>query len=349
MTSSQCLRPVPAAGTALSRTPRSWAALALLGVLGLALALPRPAHAEVVDRVAAVVNDDIVTLRELRRFAGPGLASLDGITNPALRLQEERRVLESALEEIIGQLLLVQQAHQLRVALDPGQVDGYLQGVKQQYGWDDAAMGEALRSEGSSVQEFRRDIERRMLSSRLIQMKLGPEVRISKEEVTQALERDFAGLAREEERTARHILVLVPQGSDAASEAAAREKAAAVLTEARAPGADFAALARKHSEGPSAAQGGELGAFTRGTMDPDFEKATFAAEVGQVIGPVRSRYGFHVVQVTRARMLAPKDEAVLRREARASLRQKALERAMKRWVAELRRKAFVDVKLSEQP
>lgn len=340
--------PPPQTGSGHRRRPSGARLLPLAVALAL-LAPARAGHAEVVDRIAAVVNDEIVTLRELRRFAGPGLASLDGIGNPELRQREEQRVLQSALDEIIGQLLLVQEAHQLRVTLEPGQVDKYLAGVKQQYGWDDAAMTEALRSEGSSVMEFRRDIERRMLSSRIIQMKLGPSVRISEEEVTEALQREYSGLARQEERTARHILLLVPEGATEEVESAVRQRAAAVLEAARAPGADFAALARERSEGPSAPKGGELGSFTEGMLDPVFEKAAFAAEVGEVVGPVRSRYGFHVLQVTRARMLAPKDEAVLRREAHSRLRQQALERAMKRWVAELKRKAFIDDKLFTKP
>ncbi len=322
--------------------PRS-SALLLLSLLSLGLC--PPAQAEVLDRVAAVVNQEVVTLRELKRMAAPALAALQGIGNPTLAAQEEQRVLRSTLDELVGQVLLLQEAEKLQVTATPAEVQEYLEGVKRQYSWDDAAMAAALAQEGSSVDEFRRDVRRRLSTSRLIQMKLGPTVRVSEEEVTQALEREYAGLAVEEERTARHILFLVPEGASPEQEAQAKAKAESVLTELRAPGADFGALARAHSEGPSAPEGGEIGSFTKGMLDPAFEAAAFKAEVGAIVGPVRTRYGYHLLQITRSRELQPKDEEALRNEVRARLRQQAMEREMKRWVQDLRRKAFVDVKL----
>jgi peptidyl-prolyl cis-trans isomerase C len=85
--------------------------------------------------------------------------------------------------------------------------------------------------------------------------------------------------------TARHILV--------DTEAECR----AVLARLE-EGADFAELAKKHSKCPSGRRGGDLGSFGRGDMVPEFDEAVFAAKVGDVLGPVETPFGFHVVQVT---------------------------------------------------
>ncbi len=63
-------------------------------------------------------------------------------------------------------------------------------------------------------------------------------------------------------------------------------------------GADFAALAKQHSQCPSGKQGGELGEFTPGTMVPEFDEVVFAAEVGKVHGPVKTQFGYHLIEIT---------------------------------------------------
>jgi peptidyl-prolyl cis-trans isomerase C len=63
-------------------------------------------------------------------------------------------------------------------------------------------------------------------------------------------------------------------------------------------GEDFAALAREHSSCPSGKQGGELGSFGRGQMVPEFDQVVFSAPVNQVQGPVRTQFGYHLLEVT---------------------------------------------------
>lgn len=86
--------------------------------------------------------------------------------------------------------------------------------------------------------------------------------------------------------TARHILV-------------ATEKACADLKKEIEGGADFAALAKKHSTCPSGQRGGDLGTFSRGQMVPEFDKVCFQGDVGVVHGPVKTQFGYHLVEVTK--------------------------------------------------
>lgn len=101
-----------------------------------------------------------------------------------------------------------------------------------------------------------------------------------------------------EQRRAQHILVTVDAGADAAAEADAKARIAAIR-ERLAAGEDFALVAREVSQDPgSAPQGGDLGLFAKGVMDPAFEQAAFTLEVGQLSEPVRSQFGYHLIQVT---------------------------------------------------
>ncbi|HVA67036.1 MAG TPA: peptidylprolyl isomerase [Elusimicrobiota bacterium] len=63
-------------------------------------------------------------------------------------------------------------------------------------------------------------------------------------------------------------------------------------------GADFAEMAKKHSTCPSSRQGGSLGEFGPGEMVPEFDKVVFSAEVGKVQGPVKTQFGYHLIEIT---------------------------------------------------
>ena len=101
-----------------------------------------------------------------------------------------------------------------------------------------------------------------------------------------------------EQRLASHILVRVDEKADAATQKAAEDKAKRLAEQAKAPGADFAALARANSEDTgSQATGGDLGWVAKGMMVAPFENALFAMKAGEVSGPVKSEFGWHVIQL----------------------------------------------------
>ncbi|MGC8916013.1 MAG: peptidyl-prolyl cis-trans isomerase [Thermoanaerobaculum sp.] len=96
---------------------------------------------------------------------------------------------------------------------------------------------------------------------------------------------------------ARHILIR-PQGEGEEAWKKAQERAQAILAKAKAPGADFAALAKEYSEDPGSKEsGGDLGWFERGRMVKEFEEAVFAMGEGEIKGPVRSQFGYHIIRL----------------------------------------------------
>lgn len=105
-----------------------------------------------------------------------------------------------------------------------------------------------------------------------------------------------------EQRLVSHILVRVEEGADAAARQAAEQEAARLAEQARQPGADFAALARAHSDDPGSSDaGGDLGWVEQGTMAGPFDEALFAMQSGEVRGPVETDFGWHVIQLRETR------------------------------------------------
>jgi len=119
----------------------------------------------------------------------------------------------------------------------------------------------------------------------------------------QRYEQEQSRFAQAEQRLASHILVEVPAGADAAAQNAAEDEAARIAALAKAPGADFAALARAHSDDVgSKAAGGDLGWVEKtGALGQPFEDALFGMQAGEVAGPVKTDFGWHVIQLRELR------------------------------------------------
>jgi len=113
--------------------------------------------------------------------------------------------------------------------------------------------------------------------------------RISDEAAQAFYDEQVASVEPQEEIKARHILVTT-------------EEEAIAVSEALAAGGDFEALAREKSTGPSGAEGGDLGYFAAGTMVPEFNDAAFALQAGEVSGPVKTKFGWHIIKVEDRRL-----------------------------------------------
>jgi peptidyl-prolyl cis-trans isomerase D len=128
---------------------------------------------------------------------------------------------------------------------------------------------------------------------------LAPRVKVDPAEVKAAYDANARQYASSEERQAAHILIAVKPDAKEDEKAAAKKKADALLAQAKANPAKFAELAKANSQDPgSAQQGGDLGSFGRGSMVKPFEDAVFAAKAGDIVGPVQTDFGYHIIKVT---------------------------------------------------
>jgi peptidyl-prolyl cis-trans isomerase D len=122
------------------------------------------------------------------------------------------------------------------------------------------------------------------------------KVTIEEKEISDFYELNQERFKDPKEIKARHILFKVSSDASKSEETEAKEKALAILQRAR-DGEDFSALARKHSQDPAASEGGDLGYFERGKMVKPFEELAFTLKPGEIGGPVRTRFGWHIIKV----------------------------------------------------
>jgi peptidyl-prolyl cis-trans isomerase D len=127
---------------------------------------------------------------------------------------------------------------------------------------------------------------------------LAAKTQVDAEEIRKQYQANVASYTKPEERSASHILIAVKPDASDADRAAAKKKAEGLARDVRANPAKFAEIAKASSEDPgSAAQGGDLGTFARGSMVKPFEDAVFAAKAGDIVGPIETEFGHHVIRV----------------------------------------------------
>ena len=129
---------------------------------------------------------------------------------------------------------------------------------------------------------------------------------VTPEEIAAYYEANKEAFQQEEQVNARHILIAVDENASDKEIAAAEKKIKKILAKAKS-GQDFAKLAKKYSEGPSAPKGGELGWFGHGAMVKPFEDAAFALKKGEVSKPVRTRFGWHLIKIDDVRKAGQKE------------------------------------------
>lgn len=144
---------------------------------------------------------------------------------------------------------------------------------------------------------------------------------VSEQEIAERYESQKMNYSSPEERKARHILIRLAKDADEKSVAEAKGRIDE-LAQRIAKGESFAELAKANSQDPgSAVQGGDLGYFGRGMMDPAFETATFALKKGEVSQPIRSSFGFHLIQLDDVRGGDTKPLSEVRSQIAAEIRQ----------------------------
>jgi peptidyl-prolyl cis-trans isomerase D len=156
---------------------------------------------------------------------------------------------------------------------------------------------EARAHYDATAEEFQRD-EQRVIRYLVVETsRLRRQLPVEDQELREYYEAHLDEFVEEEQAQAAHVLIRVAPDADVEVSAEAELRANGVAKIARA-GGDFAVLAAKHSDDPgSRDRGGDLGWFGRGRMVPEFDQAVFAAKPGDIVGPVRSQYGFHVIRV----------------------------------------------------
>ncbi len=321
--------------------------IALVGLLGSTDFVAPAFGARSLDRVLAIVNDDLVLESEVEQaalmtFKATG-REVDFDSTAGRRQWDETK--HKALDDLIDEKLVLQQASELKLQVTSEQVDRALDDVKQQNGLSESQFREALKAQGFSLESYRRQLRKQILEMQAKNISVGSRISISDDEIRQLYEQEVGKIKGEMRYHLQLILVQVsPKASDEDTERKQRvaEKVAEL---AKAGSPSWKELVRSYSDDDlSKAEGGDLGYLSKDDLVDAVADQVEAMRNGEVRGPIQTGRGFQIVRLVdkKSKDVMPLDS--VKDALRRKLYAQQLEKVTQSWLKELRRKAHLDVR-----
>lgn len=275
-----------------------------LTVVLLTLLAIAPLRAEIVEQVLVKVNGDIVTKSDFENRQVQVLRQRPELANATEGSEELRKaiaeVVPNLILEAVDELLLVQRGREMGLALSDAQFTQILDNIKKQNNLaDEERFQAALKQEGLTLADLRKNLERQMFVSQVQQRDVAEKISVSDEEARAYYDTHPQEFTTVAEITLREILIEVPttdRGFNAAQDDEARTEASTLRVRALG-GEPFARLAAEASDAPSKANGGLIGPISHDELAPELQKQIDAMGVGDVTEPLRTPRGYQLLKL----------------------------------------------------
>jgi peptidyl-prolyl cis-trans isomerase SurA len=323
----------------------------LIGVLFSFVAIAAVAGDTVVAEIIARVNNQIITNTEFQRTKDQTANEVrQQYTGPDLNLKiadAEKNV----LRDLIDQQLLIQKASDLGITGDTELVKKLDEIRKQMNLPDMESLEKEAQKQGISFEDFKQNTRNSIITQEVIRREVGSEIKMTNEEVKKFYDEHKTEMEQPERLRLSEILVSTEikdaNGSitEASPEqiAAAEKKSQDIYAQLKA-GAKFDELAKKISDGPTAADGGDLQYFKRGTLSKQLEDKVFAMKADEFTEPIHTKQGFVILKVTEHTQAGIPPLKQVEPQIQEAIYMQKLQPALREYLTKLREDAFIDIK-----
>jgi len=256
-------------------------------------AMPAAAREAPIDRIVAVVNDDVILASELEARYRQVLRRLE---KEGTRLPDEQTLKRQVLERLILEKLQLQLAERNNIRIDDEALNAHLARLARENGMSLEAFRQALERQGVDYAAFREEIRRQMRLQRLHQQMVRNRVRVTEQEIDNLLANRKAWGNADTRYHLAHILIPVPDGASPEQVQAARRKAEQLRARLL-EGADFAATAMAESAARTALEGGDLGWRRLDQLPESFAEVARRLRPGEISEPIQGPGGFHIIKL----------------------------------------------------
>jgi len=305
-----------------------------------------PVRAEVVDRIVAVVNDEVITLHDLNTAFEPYEKNIESTYKGKDKDSVIKQTKESFFQRLIDNILIEQEAKKAgtSVTVKDEDVMNVIQDmlIKQKLSMQDFL--KHLAKEGSSIETVKKEIKSQIIRMRLLKREVKDRIIVTDEEIGEYYNKHRQEYEGKESVRMKQILLLLPSGADETVKINMKKEALR-LHELLMKGESFDLLASKYSQGAAAAQGGDVGFIERGTIIPEVETIAFRLPLEQVSEVIESSMGFHIIKVVDKKGAGLKPIAIVREEIKAKIEDEKLDKKFEEWISSVRDKSHIEIKL----
>lgn len=317
-----------------------WVAVAAAGA---APAEAAAAEASVVDRIVAVVNEDIITVYDIDMIVRPMVQS---IKTQGLSPERERQTLSKLREEMLDNLinakLTEQEVKRYKIAVTDEEVENHIRQLKQRRSLSDEDLKAGLAQEGLTLEEYRKEVKLQIQRSKLVNREVRSRVVITQAEIKDYYEKNRSKYGGGKTYYLWNLFVKLPPNPVPADRQAAQALLQAALTEVK-QGRSFEELVRLNADGAKGIQGSELGSFRIEELTPQLRDVVQGMKPGQVSAITESDFGYQVVYVQQINETAGKPLAEVEGEIQEILFRERVDSRFAAWLADLRKRSYIKI------
>lgn len=318
----------------------------LLGSIALILLLHTPvpaAQVETVDRIVAVVNEDIITQYDIDQVMRPMLQNLrsQGLS-PDRERQMIARMRQDVVNNLIDSKITEQEVKRYKIAVNDEEVEGYIRQFKERRSLSDESLKAMLAQEGMTPEEYRKEVRLQLQRTRLVNREVRSKVVVTQDDIKKYYEKHKQKYGGSTQYYLWNLFVKLPPGSGSADRAAARALLAQAAEELSG-GRAFEDLARAHSRGEKGIEGTDLGWFRIDELTPQLRQAVQALKAGEHSAIVESDFGYQIVYIQRIEVAAAKPLSQVEAEIQDTLFRETVDSRFAAWIADLRKRSHIRV------
>jgi parvulin-like peptidyl-prolyl isomerase len=297
----------------------------------------------VVDRVVAVVNQEMITLSEVEKLVNPFQEQI--VAEDRLEKRERVQALcRQVLEKLIEEKLIDQEVKKSGIKIPSKEIEATLEEVKRRNAATQEELEKVLAADGLTLETYKKQIEKVLQRKKLINWSVKVETKVGEKELRDFYQKNLYRYRPNESYQPSHILFVVPKGATPEEVREIRKKCQAVL-EKIIGGGDFGEMALLYSEDASNKNRGDLGYFKKGELVPAFEREALRLKVGEVSGIVRTDFGFHIIKLLDRKGAEPLPFEEVKEKVQADYYDSEMEKAFRQYLSTLKEKSVIEIKL----
>lgn len=301
------------------------------------------AAAEVIDRIVAVVNEDIILLSELRERMEP---YAQRIRSQGYDLEKERKMLFKVREEILNRLvdekLTDQEIQRNDIHVDDAQIDNTIETIKKANAFTDEDLRRFLEQENMTLEQYREKIREQVLRTRLVNYEVKSKIVITDEEIQSYYESHPEIYGGKIYYHLRNILMTVPENPTDEEKQTVQDRMEILRTRIQ-QGESFAELARTFSQSPTAKDGGDLGEFEKKTLAPQIQAAIEGLKPGETTKVLQTDAGLQLFYLEAINRSEGKPLESVKAEIQQKLFAKVVDKKFVAWLDELRSQSVIKI------
>jgi parvulin-like peptidyl-prolyl isomerase len=294
--------------------------------------------AEVVDRILAVVNDEIVTEQDLDIVMAPIVAQYRTVYTGNEYEEKVHEARQEFLGKVMDDKLILGEAKRKQVIVKDEEVDEMMADVRNKFPSRDAFL-RAIEDQGLTEKKLWNRFRDQLMTQKLVSYEVKSKVSVSPGEVNEYYKSHSQEFVQGDRVKLQHILIR----TSTRSEEEARALAEDILSQLRA-GKAFEELARLNSEGAEASDGGEMGWVEKGQLMGEIDEKVFGLEKGQLAGPIQSSLGYHIFKVVERDQFSVKPISEVRSKIQDVLFKEKLRERLESWMKSLKKNAYISIR-----